>query len=81
MIILHVLLSMQTHWYGYVVDAIVIIILGVFIPIAPLRHGLSSFFKIIMLNANALLHLGVCLLLGVSFSLIGLEILKKSSFI
>ena len=53
MIFLHVLLSMQTHWYGWLTDAILVAIICVFTPIAPLRAVLAGFFQIIMINRNA----------------------------
>lgn len=79
MIFLHVLLSMQPHWYGWLADAVLIAIISIFTPIAPLRAVLGGFFQIIMLNSNAVLHIGVCFLLCVILSLAGLFILKKKT--
>ena len=47
MIFLHVLLSMQPHWYGWLTDAALIAILCIFTPIAPLRRSLAGFFQMI----------------------------------
>lgn len=77
MIFLHVLLSMQTHWYGWLTDAVLVAVICVFTPIAPLRAVLGGFFQIIMFNGSALLHIGVCLLLSAAFSLAGLAVLKR----
>lgn len=79
MIFLHVLLSMQTHWYGWLTDAVLVAVICVFTPIAPLRAVLGGFFQIIMFNGSALLHIGVCLLLSAAFSLAGLAVLKRKT--
>lgn len=79
MIFLHVLLSMQTHWYGWLTDAVLVAAICVFTPIAPLRAVLGGFFQIIMFNGSAVLHIGVCLLLSAAFSLAGLAVLKRKT--
>lgn len=79
MIFLHVLLSMQTHWYGWLTDAVLVAVICVFTPIAPLRAVLGGFFQIIMFNGSAVLHIGVCLLLSAAFSLAGLAVLKRKT--
>ena len=79
MIFLHVLLSMQPHWYGWLTDAILVAIICIFTPIAALRGILSGFFQIIMLNGNALLHIGICLLLSAALSFAGLLVLKRKT--
>lgn len=79
MIFLHVLLSMQPHWYGWLTDAILVAIICIFTPIAALRGILSVFFQIIMLNGNALLHMGICLLLSAALSFAGLLVLKRKT--
>lgn len=77
MIFFHVLLSMQTYWYGWLADASLVAIICVFTPIAPLRTILVGFFQIIMLNNNPVIHICVCLLLSAALSLGGLMVLKK----
>ena len=79
MIFLHVLLSMQPHWYGWLTDAVLVAIICIFTPIAPLRSALSGFFRLIMLNGNAILHIGTCLLLSAALSLAGLVVLKRKT--
>lgn len=74
MVFLHVLLSMQPHWYGWLIDAVFVAIICIFTPIAPLRAVLAGFFQIIMLNSNAVLHIGICLLLSAALSLGGLAV-------
>ena len=79
MVFLHVLLSMQPHWYGWLTDAILVAIICVFTPIAPLRAILAGFFQMIMLNGNAVLHIGICLLLSAALSFGGLVVLKRKT--
>lgn len=79
MIFLHVLLSMQPYWYGWLTDSILVAIVCIFTPITPLRQLLAGFFKIIMLNSNAWLHIGACMLLCGIFSYIGLAVLKRKT--
>ena len=79
MVFLHVLLSMQAHWYGWLTDAILVVIICVFTPIAPLRAVLAGFFQLIMLNGNAVPHICICLLLSAPLSLGGLAVLKRKT--
>ncbi len=79
MVFFHVLLSMQAHWYGWLTDAVFTAIICIFTPIAPLRAILSGFFHTIMFNNNAVLHIGICLLLSGAFSIGGLVILKRKT--
>ena len=79
MVFLHVLLSMQAHWYGWLTDAILAAIICIFTPIAPLRAVLGKFFALIMLNSNAILHIGICLLLSAALSLAGVAVLKRKT--
>ena len=79
MVFLHVLLSMQSHWYGWLTDAVLVAIICIFTPIAPLRAILSGFFQMIMLNGNAVLHIGICLLLSAALSFGGLMVLKRKT--
>ena len=79
MIFLHVLLSMQAHWYGWLTDTLLVAVICVFTPIASLRAVLAGFFRLIMLNRNAALHIFVCLLLGAALSLAGIVVLKRKT--
>ena len=79
MVFLHVLLSMQSHWYGWVTDVILIAIICVFTPIAPLRAVLAGFFRVIMLNSNAPAQIGACLVLSALLTAAGLAVLKRKT--
>ena len=74
-----VLLSMQAHWYGWLTDAVLVAVICVFTPIAPLRSVLAGFFGLIMLNGNALVHTAVCLMLSAALALAGLWVLKRKT--
>ena len=79
MVFLHLLLSMQPHWYGWLTDAVLAAIICIFTPIAPLRAILSGFFQIIMFNSNVVLHIGICLLLSAVLSFLGIVVLKRKT--
>lgn len=79
MVFLHVLLSMQAHWYGWLTDAVLAAVICVFTPIVPLRSVLAGFFGLIMLNGNALVHTAVCLMLSAALALAGLWVLKRKT--
>ncbi len=79
MVFLHTLLSMQAHWYGWLTDAVLVAIICVFTPIAPLRAVLAGFFQVVMINDNAVLHIGICLALSAALSLVGLAVLKRKT--
>lgn len=79
MVFLHLLLSLQSHWYGWLTDAVIVAIVCIFTPIAPLRGILAGFFQVIMFNSNAILHICICLLLSTVFSLGGLAVLKRKT--
>lgn len=79
MLFLHVLLSMQPYWYGWLTDGVLVAIICVFTPIAPLRNVLAGFFRIVMFNGSALPHIGVCLLLSAVLSFLWLTVLKAKT--
>lgn len=79
MVFLHVLLSMQAHWYGWLTDTLIVAVICIFTPIAPLRAVLAGFFQVVMLNGNAFLHIFLCLLLSAVLSLGGIAVLKRKT--
>ena len=79
MVFLHVLLTMQPYWYGWLADAILVAMICIFTPFASLRNILAGFFRLIMLNGNAILHIGICLLLTAALSFGGLAVLKRKA--
>ncbi len=79
MIFLHVLLSMQPYWYGWVVDVILTAVICMFTPIVPLRQVLSGFFAAVMFNSNAPLHIAICASLSMLLAAVGLAVLKRKT--
>lgn len=79
MVFLHVLLTMQPYWYGWLADAVLVSMICIFTPFASLRNVLAGFFRLIMLNGNAILHIGICLLLTAALSFGGLAVLKRKA--
>lgn len=77
MVFLHVLLSMQAYWYGWLTDIIIVAIISIFTPFTALRAILSSFFRLVMINGNAILHIAVCLVLTFTISALGIMVLKR----
>lgn len=65
-LVLHTLTLIQGQWYGYVADIIIIAIISVFTPIAPLRAALVWFFNLIIFDNNIALQIISCLLIGVA---------------
>ena len=79
MVFLHVLLTMQPYWYGWLADAVLVSMICIFTPFASLRNVLAGFFRLIMLNGNAILHIGICLLLTAALSFGSLAVLKRKA--
>ncbi len=79
MVSLHTILFMQTNWYGWLTDIIIVAIICIFTPISPLRTLLAGFFKIIMFNSNALLHIAVCLVGSIVIISAGMAVLKRKT--
>lgn len=79
MIFLHVLISMQSCWYGWLIDVILVAIISIFTPIASLRMILVKFFGMIMFNEYAVLHIFICILLSTLLSFGGLAVLKRKA--
>lgn len=64
--VIHTLVAMQDSLYGWVTDAVIAAVLGIMIPIAPLRTVLAAFFSITIFNANALIQIFAFLILGLA---------------
>lgn len=63
-VVAHTLTLIQGHWYGWVTDVLIIAIISVFTPIAPLRAALIWFFNMIIFHELALVQILCCLLLS-----------------
>lgn len=62
--VLHTLTLIQGRWYGWVVDILIIAVISVFTPIAPLRAVLVWFFNLIIFHDLALVQICSCLILA-----------------
>jgi hypothetical protein len=60
----HTLTLIQGHWYGWIADALLISIISVFTPIAPLRAALVWFFNLIIFHDIAFIQIFACIVLG-----------------
>jgi hypothetical protein len=64
-VFIHTLTAIQDKWYGWVTDVVIVAIISVFTPIAPLRSALVWFFYVIIFNTNWFLQILACLILSV----------------
>lgn len=62
-VFVHTLTSIQGHWYGWLIDAGLIAILCIFIPLAGPRKLLVGFFHLIIFHENALIQISSCIVL------------------
>lgn len=76
-VVIHTLTALQTSWVGWTVDLILVAIISVFTPIAPLRAYLVGFFNLIIFNSNAFAQIGICILLSILIYSINLPVLRN----
>jgi len=62
--VLHALTLSQGHWYGWAADILIVAIISVFTPVAPLRAALVWFFNMIIFHDYALVQIASCLVLS-----------------
>jgi len=74
---IHTLTSMQTRWYGWVTDILLVAIISVFIPIPALRNLLVSFLNTIIFHPNVLVQITCCLSLSIAIYGLNLLILQR----
>lgn len=77
MMFLHLLLSIQRCWYGWLADVLIIAVISIFTPIESLRHLLSSFFHLIMINGSTFTMISSDLALIALSALLSLLALRK----
>ena len=76
---IHTLAAANDKWFGWVADILIIAIISVFTPIAPLRAALAWFFNLIIFNSNAFVQIAACLILaGAIYSLNKLIFARKA---
>ena len=62
---IHTLTAIQDKWYGWVTDVLIIAIISVFTPIAPLRIALAWFFRAILFT-RPLTQIPFCMILALA---------------
>lgn len=62
---IHTLVLYQNMWIGWVADALIVVIISVFIPIAPLRAVLGDFFRATTFNPNFIMQFIYDVVIGV----------------
>lgn len=75
----HTLTSIQTFWFGWVVDFVIASILGIFIPIVPLQAQLLKFFRLIIFNSNPISQIIVCLVLATAIYAVNIPVLSRKT--
>lgn len=73
----HTLTEMQSFWFGWVADILLVAIISVFTPIPILRNILASFFTMIIFHQNALVQIACCIILTVCFYALDSLILRR----
>jgi hypothetical protein len=63
-IVLHTITLLQSFWYGWLIDIVIVAIISVFTPIKPLRGALVWFFNQIIFHRSAVVQVLSCLILG-----------------
>ena len=66
---IHTLVAAQDKWYGLVADVLIVAIISVFTPIAPLRAALVWFFNLIIFQSAPLQILACIVLASAIFTL------------
>lgn len=75
--VIHTLTFMQTKWYGWAADALLVVIISVFTPIPALRQVEVWFFNLIIFTRPAIIQVTICLLLAVTVYVTNLFYLKN----
>jgi len=77
--VIHTLTAIQDKWYGWITDVVIVAIISVFTPIAPLRAALVWFFNMIIFHPSAWVQIVVCLVLAASIYMINKPVLARKS--
>lgn len=76
-VFVHTLTSIQNHWYGWVIDGVLLAIVCIFIPVPELRNVLVGFFNMIIFHSSVPVQMISCLALLVVGYLVYLPILRR----
>ena len=75
--IVHTLTAIQDKWYGWLSSAVIIAIISVFTPIAPLRAALVWFFDLIIFHNTAVLQIAACVVIGLAVYAVNKPVLAR----
>ncbi len=73
----HLLTTIQTFWYGWLADIVIVAIIAVFTPIPVLRGVLIAFFNFIIFTPYAFVQISACLLLSIALYLLSIVPVKQ----
>ena len=74
--VIHTLTAAQDKWYGWAADVIIVAIISVFTPIAPLRAVLTSFFHLILFS-SALPQIASCVIIAAAVYMLNTPIFAR----
>lgn len=77
--VIHTLTFMQTKWYGWAADALLVVIISVFTPIPALRQVEVWFFNLVIFAKPAILQVAICLILAALVYVTNLFYLRNRS--
>jgi hypothetical protein len=75
----HTLIALQGSWVGWTVDILIVAVIAVFTPIAPLHAVLVWFFYLIIFQANTLAQILACLVLAGLIHALNLPIFSRKA--
>lgn len=76
-VFIHMMTEMQSFWFGWLADILIVVILSVFIPVVPLRNILVGFFNLIIFQSEWIIQAGSCLVLTTCCYAIDYFILRR----
>lgn len=76
-VFVHTMTSIQNRWYGWVLDGLLLAIVGIYTPVPELRNVLVSFFDMIIFHSSVMVQIISCLALSAASYLLYLPILQR----
>jgi len=73
----HTLTAIQDKWYGWLTCVLLVAVISVFTPIAPLRAALVWFFNLIIFNDTAALQIAACVAIGLVVYIVNKPVLAR----
>ena len=73
----HTLATLHDWWVGWAVDVLIVAVISVFTPIAPLRAAEYAFFRAVAFHPSAFTQIAFCLVLAAVIYALNLPILSR----